>query len=57
VIDPFVVVEVVGVGSDSRFMDISSYNLQKIREYKTVVIKDNGFNPTWNQVSLLLVKN
>jgi phosphatidylinositol phospholipase C eta len=44
VIDPYVVVSVCGAPADCK-------------EYKTAVIQNNGFNPTWNEVSFLGVFN
>jgi Ca2+-dependent lipid-binding protein len=42
VIDPYVVLEMHGVDPDCK-------------QYKTAVVKNNGFNPSWNEVCLLLL--
>ena len=38
IIDPYVMVHIAGIPEDTK-------------EYRTATVNDNGFNPTWNEVS------
>ena len=56
IVDPYVKLRVHGVPNFDQFEDGKSDTSKKIKNYfKTKTIDNNGFNPTWNEYTEMIV--